>query len=113
MFTVSGRDCGCVSDNVTTDTTSESCSGWTANGQTCSFQVVTISQDCGLTSDPMNITLLLNRKYWLCVILLSNFFITLAVPSTTTNLTIRPVFTRNGSVQYVNVEFTGVVSNVM
>ncbi len=67
MFTVTGQDCGCVSANITTDTTSVSCSGWTTNGQTCSFQVVTTSQDCELTSDPMNVILLLIRKLLLYV----------------------------------------------
>ena len=49
MFTVTGEDCGCESI-ISPSTTSVSCSGWTANGQTCSFEVRTISQDCGFTS---------------------------------------------------------------
>ncbi len=51
MFTVTGQDCGCVSVNVSIDTTSVSCSGWTANDQTCSFEVATLSQDCGFISN--------------------------------------------------------------
>ena len=53
MFGVAG-DCGdCVSMNVSADTTSVTCSGRTAAGQTCSFEVRTLSQDCGFTSDPV------------------------------------------------------------
>ncbi len=51
MFTVTGEKCGCVSMNISSSTTSVSCSGWAANGQTCSFEMRTISQDCGFTSD--------------------------------------------------------------
>ncbi len=51
MFTVTGENCGCESMNISPSTTSVSCSGWTARGQTCSFEVRTISQDCGFTSD--------------------------------------------------------------
>ena len=54
-FSVAGEDCGCVSLNVSGDTTSVSCSGGTAAGQTCSFEVRTISQDCGFISDPSSI----------------------------------------------------------
>ena len=53
VFGVAG-DCGdCVSMNVSADTTSVTCSGWTAAGQTCSFEVRTLSKDCGFTSDPV------------------------------------------------------------
>ena len=54
MFGVTGEGCGCVSMNVSGDTTSVTCSGWTATGQTCSFEVRTLSQDCAFTSDPVN-----------------------------------------------------------
>ena len=54
VFGVTGEDCGCVSMNVSNDTTSVTCSGWTAAGQTCFFEVRTLSQDCGFTSDPVN-----------------------------------------------------------
>ena len=50
MFAVTGEGCGCESMNVSGDTTSVTCSGWTAAGQTCSFEVRTLSQDCGFTS---------------------------------------------------------------
>ena len=50
MFSVTGEGCGCVSMNVSSDTTSVTCSEWTAVGQTCSFQIRTISQDCGFFS---------------------------------------------------------------
>ena len=39
MFAVTGEGFGCVSMNVSGDTTSVTCSGWTAAGQTCSFEV--------------------------------------------------------------------------
>ena len=54
VFGVTGEGCGCVSMNVSGDTTRVTCSGWTAAGQTCSFEVRTHSQDCGFTSDPVN-----------------------------------------------------------
>ena len=54
MFGVTGEGCGCVSVNVSGDTTSVTCSGWTAAGQTCSFEVRTLSQDCGLASNPVS-----------------------------------------------------------
>ena len=43
MFGVTGEGCGCVSMNVSGDTTTVTCSGWTAAGQTCSFEVRTLS----------------------------------------------------------------------
>ena len=60
MLTVTGEECGCVNINVSTDNTSVNCTDWAVNNQTCSFEIVTISQDCGFTSDPMNLTLLLS-----------------------------------------------------
>ncbi len=59
---VSGEDCGCESINVSANTTSVPCSGWTTRGQNCSFEVRTVSQDCGFTSDPMNEYVLLMGK---------------------------------------------------
>ena len=53
MFGVTGEGCGCVSKNVSADTTSVTCSGWTAAGQTCSFEVRILSQDCGFSSNPV------------------------------------------------------------
>ena len=52
MFGVTGERCGCVSMNLSADTTSVTCFGWTAVGQTCSFEVRTLSQDCGFVSIP-------------------------------------------------------------
>ena len=60
---VSGEDCGCESMNVSVSTTSVSCSGWTARGQNCSFEVSTVSQDCGFTSDPVNEYVVLMGKH--------------------------------------------------
>ena len=54
VFGVTGEDCGCVSMNVSSDTTSVTCCGWTAAGQTCSFEVKTLSNDCGLASNPVS-----------------------------------------------------------
>ena len=62
MFGVTGERCGCVSMNVSDDTTSVTCSGWTAAGQTCSFEVRTLSQDCGFISDPENKNIILTGK---------------------------------------------------
>ena len=56
MFGVTGERCGCVSMNVSGDNTSVTCSGWTAAGQTCSFEVRTLSQGCGFISEPVNET---------------------------------------------------------
>ena len=53
VFGVIGKGCGCVSMNISGATTSVTCSGWTAAGQTCSFEVRTLSQDCGFSSDPV------------------------------------------------------------
>ena len=36
---------------VSADTWSVTCSGWTANDQTCTFEVRTLTQDCEFTSD--------------------------------------------------------------
>ena len=57
VFGVTGEGCGCVSMNVSSDTTSVTCSGWTAAGQTCSFEVKTLSDDCGLASNPVSSTI--------------------------------------------------------
>ena len=52
LFTVTGEDCGrCERTTVSADTTSVICSGWTASSQTCTFDLRTVSQDCGFTSD--------------------------------------------------------------
>ena len=65
MFGVTGEGCGCVSMNVSGDTTSVTCSGWIAGGQTCSFEVRTLSQDCGFTSDPVIENLLLTGELYI------------------------------------------------
>ena len=49
--------------NVSGDTTSMTCSGWTAAGQTCSFEMRTLSQDCGFISDPVNMSVSLKSKF--------------------------------------------------
>ena len=54
VFVVTGEGCGCESTNLRSDTTSVTCSGWIAAGQTCLFEVRTLSQDCGFTSEPVN-----------------------------------------------------------
>ena len=63
VFGVTGEECGCVSMNVSGDTTSVTCSGWTAAGQTCSFEVRTLSQDCGFTSEPVNENVSLTSEF--------------------------------------------------
>ena len=63
VFGVTGEDCGCVSLNVSSDTTSMNCSGWTAAGQTCSFEVKTLSDDCGLASNPVSSAIRLTGMY--------------------------------------------------
>ena len=40
-----------MNKTVSADTLSVTCSGWTANDQTCTFEVRTLTQDCGFTSD--------------------------------------------------------------
>ncbi len=54
---------------ISTDTTSVLCSGWIVNNQTCSFEVRTVSQDCGFTSAPVNETLLLIGEFGLLLLL--------------------------------------------
>ena len=51
VFGVTGEGCGCVSMNLSANTTSLTCSGWIAACQTCSFEVRTFSQDCGFYSN--------------------------------------------------------------
>ena len=50
VFGVTGGGCGCKSINVSSNVTSVVCSGWTATGQICSFEVRTISRDCRFIS---------------------------------------------------------------
>ena len=65
VFGVTGERCGCVSMNVSGDTTSVTCSGWTAAGQICSFEVKTLTQDCGFTSDHVTESIALKRKLYI------------------------------------------------
>ena len=68
MFVVTG-DCGdCMNMTVSADTLSVICSGWTANDQTCTFEVRTLTQDCGFTSDTATNSVTLSSEY--CIILL-------------------------------------------
>ena len=63
VFGVTGEDCGCVSMNVSSDTTSVTCSGWIAADHTCSFEVKTLSDDCGLVSNPVSSAIRLLGMY--------------------------------------------------
>ena len=65
VFGVTGEECGCDSMNVSGDTTSVTCSGWTAAGQTCSFEVRTLSLDCGFISKPITRSVALKSKLYL------------------------------------------------
>ncbi|XP_064400235.1 uncharacterized protein LOC135346511 isoform X2 [Halichondria panicea] len=90
MFTVTGEDCGCESMNISPSTTSVSCSGWTPSGQTCSFEVRTVSQDCGFISDSVAQG------------------ISLRVPSSPTGLQVMTLYNQYGSTDYLEVHFMGV-----
>ena len=57
MFGVTGNCGDCMDMTVSADTLSVTCSGWTANDQTCTFEVRTLTQDCEFTSDASSITL--------------------------------------------------------
>ena len=65
VFGVTGEGCGCVNMNLSVDTTSVTCSGWIATGQTCSFEVRTLSQDCGFRSNPATSAVTLSGWKWL------------------------------------------------
>ena len=63
MFGVTG-DCGdCMNMTVSEDTLSVTCSGWTANDQTCTFEVRTLTQDCGFISDAATNSVTLSSEY--------------------------------------------------
>ena len=64
VFGVTGEDCGCVSLNVSSDTTSVNCSGWITASQKCSFEVKTLSGDCGLASNPVSSAIRLTGMYY-------------------------------------------------
>ena len=84
-----GGDCGCVSMNVSADTTNVTCSGINGTGQICSFEVRAISIDCGLTSD---------------FIMES---IQLLLPPPPTNIRVFSSYQVEGSIR-ITVKFTGV-----
>ena len=48
---------------VSVDTLSETCCGWTADDQTCTFEVRTLTQDCGFTSDAATNSVTLSSEY--------------------------------------------------
>ena len=63
MFGVTG-DCGdCMNITVSADTLSVTCSRWTANDQTCAFEVRTLTQDCGFLSDAATNSITLSSEY--------------------------------------------------
>ena len=88
VVSVTGEGCGCVSVNVNTNTTSVTCSGWKVKGQTCVFEVRTLTQ-CGLVSDRVVES------------------VTLAVPLTPTQLSVKADY-NYGRLQSVKIEFVGV-----
>ena len=49
---------------VSADTLSVTCSGWTANDQTCTFEVRTLTQDCGFTSDTSTSSVTLSSELY-------------------------------------------------
>ncbi|XP_064394285.1 uncharacterized protein LOC135341613 isoform X2 [Halichondria panicea] len=85
-----GGDCGCVSMNVSADTTNVTCSGINGTGQICSFEVRTISIDCGLTSDYITES------------------IELLLPPPPTNIGVFSSYQVEGSIRCIIVKFTGV-----
>ena len=52
-----------MNTTVSADTLSVTCSGWTANDQTCTFEVRTLTQDCGFTSDAATNGVTLSGEY--------------------------------------------------
>ena len=48
---------------VSADTLSVTCSGWTANDQTRTFEVRTLTQDCGFTSDTATNSVTLSSEW--------------------------------------------------
>ncbi len=111
MFTVTGEDCGCVSMNISSSTTSVSCSGWTASGQACSFEVRTASQDCRFTSDSIAQTISLRGEFLtLAAIVYMHFLYSCTVPSSPTGLQVMAMYNQYGSTDCLEVHFMGVVS---
>ena len=62
MFGVTGECGDCMDMTVSADTLSVTCSGWTANDQTCTFEVRTLTQDCGFTSDAVTSSVTLSSE---------------------------------------------------
>ena len=77
VFGVAGDGCGCRSKNISNDSSSVECSGWSAMGQNCSFEVRTLSQDCGLPSDPITESISLASEQSMFYYLRHNISITL------------------------------------
>ena len=101
-------------------TTSVTCSGWRATGQTCSFTVRTFSLDCELTSDPVTDNIFLGGKFqlfawstiWNALALKCTqnaAIIFYAVPSTPAILSVKPFYKLDGSLFCIVVEFTSMV----
>lgn len=63
-LTYSG-DCGrCFPlELVSKDTTTATCTEYIALGQTCRFEVRTVTADCGFESEPANVIFILDSKF--------------------------------------------------
>ncbi len=110
MFTVTGEECGCESMNISPSTTSVSCSDWTASGQNCSFEVWTVSQDCGFTSDSVAQAISLRGEFLALAAIYMHFIYRFTVPSSPTELQVMTMYNHYGSTDYLEVHFMGVVS---
>ncbi len=84
-----GGGCGCVSMNVSADTTNVICSGVNGTGQICSFEVRAISIDCRITSD----------------FIMESIKLLLPPP---TNINVSSGYRAEGSIRCIKVHFTGV-----
>ena len=62
-------DCGkCSPLGLVNSTTLRAmCSGWTVNGQTCDFEIQTVTADCGFYSEPAHLTSILDSKFAIIV----------------------------------------------
>ncbi len=112
MFTVTGEECGCESTSISPSTTSVSCSDWTASGQTCFFEVRTVSQVCGFTSDPVAIAqaISLRGEFLTLAAIYMHFIYRFTVLSSPTELQVMTMYNQYGSTDYIEVHFMGVVS---
>ncbi len=84
-----GGGCGCVSMNVSANTTNVICSGVNGTGQICSFEVRAISIDCRITSD----------------FIMESIKLLLPPP---TNINVSSGYRAEGSIRCIKVHFTGV-----